>query len=66
MLATKTDTKAALADAAKKLGVAESDITVVTDDTLIGGYILRSKDQRIDASYKRSLLALYHRITHTD
>jgi F0F1-type ATP synthase delta subunit len=35
------------------------DSTVKIDPTIIGGYIAEAKEKRIDASYKKSLLALY-------
>jgi F0F1-type ATP synthase delta subunit len=37
--------------------------TVIVDGTLVGGYIVRSKDSQIDKSYKRSLLKLYRDVT---
>lgn len=40
-----------------------TDVEMVVDDTLVGGYILRTGDKTIDNSYKRSLLNLYRLIT---
>jgi F0F1-type ATP synthase delta subunit len=37
--------------------------TVVIDETIIGGAKLRSGDTEIDASYKTTLINLYHTIT---
>lgn len=34
------------------------------DPSLVGGYVLRSRSQRIDASYKRTLFELYQRIVN--
>jgi F0F1-type ATP synthase delta subunit len=36
---------------------------VVVDATLIGGYAVAHKHQIIDATYKKALITLYHRIT---
>lgn len=33
------------------------------DDSLIGGYVIRTKSKQIDTSYKRKLLNLYQSIT---
>jgi len=37
---------------------------VITDETLIGGYVYTAGSTRIDASYKRVLLTLYQSIIH--
>jgi len=42
----------------------ETSPIVITDDTLIGGYVYKSGSTRIDASYKRALVTLYRSITH--
>ena len=36
----------------------------IVDDSTIGGVIVRTKAQRVDASYKRALLDLYRNITN--
>ncbi|MAZ56434.1 hypothetical protein CL653_01450 [bacterium] len=36
---------------------------VQINSNLIGGYILESKSQRVDASYKQKLVSLYQKIT---
>lgn len=36
----------------------------VVDETIIGGYQIRTKDLLIDSSYKRSLIELYQKITN--
>jgi len=36
----------------------------VIDETLIGGYQIRTKDLLIDGSYKKSLVELYSKITN--
>lgn len=45
---------------------APKDRTIVTrvDPTIVGGYILRSRSQRIDASHKHTLFTLYQRIVN--
>lgn len=40
-----------------------SDVDVVIDETLVGGFTLRTSDKIIDSSYKKSLLDLYRLIT---
>lgn len=37
--------------------------TVVTDDSLIGGYQVEANYQRVDSSYKQLLTSLYRNIT---
>jgi F0F1-type ATP synthase delta subunit len=46
----------------KEMGV-EGKLSVVIDDTIIGGAKLRSGDTQIDATYKTALINLYHTIT---
>jgi len=36
---------------------------IVVDPTIIGGYIVEANNQRIDASYKKSLVSLYQNLT---
>ncbi|OHA83419.1 MAG: hypothetical protein A2937_03815 [Candidatus Yonathbacteria bacterium RIFCSPLOWO2_01_FULL_47_33b] len=36
----------------------------VIDETIIGGYQIRTKDLLVDSSYKRSLIELYQKITN--
>lgn len=40
----------------------EKEYIACEDDTLIGGYVLESKDLRVDASHKRALLSFYEKI----
>lgn len=37
--------------------------TIRIDETIAGGYIARTKDREIDASYKKSLLTVYRSLT---
>ena len=46
----------------KEMAVSEKP-TVVIDETIIGGAKLRSGDTEIDATYKTTLINLYHKIT---
>jgi F0F1-type ATP synthase delta subunit len=46
----------------KEMAVGEKP-TVVIDETIIGGAKLRSGDTEIDATYKTTLINLYHTIT---
>jgi len=41
----------------------KGEVEIKVDDTLVGGYVLRTVDKTIDNSYKRSLLDLYRLIT---
>jgi F0F1-type ATP synthase delta subunit len=48
------------------IGATGLPVTIVTDDTAVGGYEVQARGKRIDRTYKRSLLALYsHLITHS-
>lgn len=38
---------------------ADSPYDILTDDTLVGGYVIEAKHSIIDKSYKKQLLALY-------
>ena len=40
-----------------------SDYIVSSDDTLIGGFIVRYRDRMLDLSYRRALTDLYQKIT---
>lgn len=42
------------------LGTPSLPRTVIVDETLVGGYEVRSKGMRIDRTYKRTLLTLYN------
>lgn len=44
------------------LGGEDVRTRIVIDETLIGGYEVRAKGQRIDRSHKRSLLTLYNNL----
>jgi F0F1-type ATP synthase delta subunit len=66
--ATLTVAKASDADSAvvqsllKEMSVGETPMVVI-DETIIGGWKLRSGDTEIDATYKTTLINLYHTIT---
>lgn len=36
---------------------------VVVDETIIGGFVVKGRDERLDRSYKSTLLHAYHRLT---
>lgn len=55
--------QSAIATSLAKLGATESVQNVVTDKTLIGGYIALHNGRAIDASYKQKLVTLYKAIT---
>jgi F0F1-type ATP synthase delta subunit len=38
---------------------------IEVDETLIGGYVIKTSSTRVDASYKGALLNLYHTITRS-
>ncbi len=42
---------------------ASSPYQVSVDSTLIGGFIVRYRDQMFDASYKKALIDLYRKVT---
>lgn len=42
---------------------ASSPYQVSVDSTLIGGFIVRYRDQMLDASYKKALTDLYRKVT---
>lgn len=44
----------------KELGIAERDVSVKVDDTLIGGWRLEGRGHLQDSSHKQQLLALYN------
>ena len=48
-----------------KLGVSKDDVEVRVDPSLIGGWRLEGREQLIDASYKKHLLAIYRRATQS-
>jgi F0F1-type ATP synthase delta subunit len=49
--------KKEIGEALTKLGV--SDYTTTIDPSITGGFIAEGNEKRIDASYKKTLLALY-------
>ncbi len=53
----------AIKQSLEKLGGKVEEAKVITDKTLIGGYIALHKGHTIDASYKTKLVALYQSIT---
>lgn len=54
--------ESAIQKLATELGLSGTP-AVVIDDSLIGGYVLETKDTLVDKSYKRTLLSLYRNIT---
>lgn len=48
-----------IAEDASVLGVSDATPTVACDETLIGGYELRTQGSRIDRTHKRALVELY-------
>lgn len=42
---------------------AEPSYQVTVDDSLIGGYVVQANNTIIDASYKKALSEIYHRLT---
>lgn len=51
----------AIKEAVGELRVSSETITLRTDETLIGGYRVTTRDKMIDRSFKRSLSTIYHR-----
>ncbi len=47
----------------RELGAEELPVEHTIDPTLIGGYKVRARGVQIDASYKSSLLQLYHSLS---
>lgn len=41
-----------------------AQVSVIVDPTLVGGAIMRTREERIDKSDRRALLELYHRVTN--
>lgn len=52
--------KAEIAAALTEIG-GEQVYELETDESLVGGFVLETKDRMVDASYKRSLLSLYRK-----
>jgi F0F1-type ATP synthase delta subunit len=44
----------------RELGAQDASRIMTQDSTLIGGYVITARGQRVDASYKRALLEMYH------
>lgn len=44
----------------RTVGAQDAPRRMTEDRTLIGGYVITTRGQRIDASYKRTLLEMYH------
>jgi F0F1-type ATP synthase delta subunit len=51
----------AIESALKEVG-SEDTSEVAIDSTIVGGFILKTKDKQIDRSYKRALINLYRNI----
>ena len=47
--------------AAAEMGAGDEALTIRTDETLVGGYSVKTRDKIIDRSFKRALLTIYHR-----
>lgn len=47
--------------AAAELGASHEALTIRADETLVGGYSVKTRDKIIDRSFKRALLTIYHR-----
>ncbi len=52
-----------LMSAITRLSADQSTYEEQVDETIVGGFIVRFKDQVLDASYKRRLLDLYRQVT---
>ncbi len=52
-------------DALKAMGANASAVTVLVDDTLIGGWKLQSGQHLLDRSFKKQLVTIYQRATNT-
>lgn len=52
-----------LLSAIARLSADQTTYEEQVDETIVGGFIIRFKDQVLDASYKRRLLDLYRHIT---
>jgi F0F1-type ATP synthase delta subunit len=55
--------KSHIRDMLKKFQVAEADVAIRLDGSLIGGWRLEGKESLVDASFKKSLLEMYNRAT---
>jgi F0F1-type ATP synthase delta subunit len=65
VVASEADKKAALDKSLALFGEGMRSAKISIDDTLVGGYIARTKGIQIDASYKKALLSVYRSaITH--
>lgn len=61
--ADESSAKREVAAVLAELGLAPADVRTTSDDSLIGGWRLRSGSIRVDASYKKQLLTLYRSLT---
>ena len=65
-IAREEDEEQALKGVASYLaadGITASDVRVVKDDTVIGGWVYRNGSTYVDTSHKKQLITLYQRIT---
>ena len=60
-VAKESEVSSAKAEATVHIG--DTPTRVVTDDSLIGGWVLSTPNTRVDASFKKQLLNLYHSLT---
>ncbi|MBI2610466.1 F0F1 ATP synthase subunit delta [Candidatus Kaiserbacteria bacterium] len=52
-------------DILKELGTSAKDMEMRVDDSLIGGWRLEGRERLVDASYKKSLLEIYNKVTNS-
>jgi F0F1-type ATP synthase delta subunit len=62
-VAKPADADSAIAQSLLREMTVDEKPTIVIDETIIGGAKLRSGDTEIDATYKTTLIYLYHTIT---
>lgn len=60
-IAKESEVASAKAEAAEHIDT--NAVRIVTDDSLIGGWVLATPNTRVDASFKKQLLDLYQKIT---
>lgn len=46
---------------AAEMGAGNEALIIRTDETLVGGYKVKTRDKSIDRSFKRALTTIYHR-----
>lgn len=63
IVARAEDTKVHEADIVGVLAEIHGEHDVVVDENIIGGFIVKGKNERIDRSFKQKLLHVYHQLT---